>query len=68
MIAQGLGGLASDVTRIVAGFLRATVPDLMVMAGIGIGVWAAFGYSLVAGRSAAGVALIVVGIAIAKKA
>lgn len=67
MIAQGVGSLAAGVLRILAAFLRATVPDLMVVVGIGVAVWAAFAYSQVAGLSALGLALVVVGIAISKK-
>ena len=63
MFAQGIGAVARQVAGILAAFLRVTLPELLVLGGFGVGVWAAFAYSTLAGRVALAVTLILLGIA-----
>lgn len=67
MIAQGVGSLAAGIGRIALAFLRATVPDLMVLGGFGVAVLAAFTYSRAAGEAALAAALVILGVAISDK-
>jgi hypothetical protein len=65
MFAQGFRELLGQLFQIVAAFLRLTLPEVLIVGGLGVGVWAAFIYSPIAGRCALALMMLMLGVSAA---